>query len=357
MKNIKIFLITILLFIITSCSSNKENYINATVIRIISNVTLLDDKSNSQSKITKIEVELDSGERVIIAQESNTNRSIGTPEEGDKVVLSEQIVDENKTAYQIIDMKRSGNTYFAIAFFVLCMSIIGGARGLIFFGILLFIFFVLVYMVLPLISLGISPILLTLALSIFISWLINFLIQNNSKKQNLSITSNFLSLIIVTVFAYIFSKYGSFSSFLTKETTSSFIQKITPAGFIASSIILTSLGGIINVCTATLNLSNEVNKNFPKANSQKLMMNLLKYSRQSVFMNFIFIFTIYLGLAMPVMAYKYDVLTLNSFINTDIISFYLIAVSIGGLGIISSSLITSFLSTNFILEERKKTKS
>ncbi|MEK7434012.1 MAG: YibE/F family protein [Cyanobacteriota bacterium] len=354
MKFKKLLSTIFLLIILVSCSSNKENYLDAKVIRIISNVTMQDEKANVQNRITKIEIELSTGERVVINQESNSQRAIGTPEEGDNVVLSEQIVDENKTAYQIIDMQRSGNTWFAIIFFVIVMSVTGGVRGLVFFLILAFIFLLLIYVILPLISFGISPVILTLLLSLFISWIINFLIQNNTKKVKLSIISNFSSLIVITLFSYIFAKFGSFGSFLTKEMTSTIIQKITPASFIASSIILTSLGGIINVSTSTLNLANEVNKNFPNADSNKLILNMIKYSRQAVFMNFLFIFTIYLGLAMPVMAYKYDVLTLNSFINTDIISFYLIAVSIGGLGIISSSLITSVLSANFIINTRKK---
>lgn len=353
-------LLILLLPFVFSCSSNREKYIDARVTKIISNITFEDENSNLQNKITKIEVEILSGEEkgktALINQELNPNRIIGVPEEGDRVMLSEQIAEENKPLFQIVDTKRSTNTWIAILFFVLCMGAVGGVTGLIFFGLLAFIFVLLIYIILPLISIGINSVLLTFILAIFISTIINFLIQNSKKKLRISIISNIISILVVAIFAYIFSKFGSFGSFITKETTSTFVQRITPAGFIASSIILTALGGIINVGISTLNLANEVNKNYPKADFNMLMINMIKYSRQQIFINFLFIFTIYIGLAMPVMASKYDTLSLNSFINTDIISFYLIAVSIGGLGIITSSLVTCFFGVQFIIESRKKNK-
>lgn len=353
-------LITLILTFVFSCSSNRENYIDARVTKIISNITFEDENSNLQNKITKIEVELLSGEEkgkvAVINQELSSNKLIGIPEEGDHLMLSEQLAEENKPLYQIVDTKRSTNTWVAILFFVICMGAVGGITGLIFFGVLAFIFVLLIYVILPLISIGINSVLLTFILAIFISTLINFLIQNSRKKLRISIISNIISILVVSIFAYIFSKFGSFGPFITKETTSTFVQRITPAGFIASAIILTSLGGIINVGISTLNLANEVNKNFPKADFNSLLVNMIKYSRQQIFINFLFIFTIYLGLAMPVMASKYDSLSLNSFINTDIISFYLIAVSIGGLGIITSSVVTCFFGAQFIIESRKKTK-
>lgn len=353
-------LIILILPFVFSCSSNRENYIDARVTKIISNITFEDENSNLQNKVTKIEVELLSGEEkgkiAVISQELSSNKLIGIPEEGDHLMLSEQLAEENKPLYQIVDTKRSTNTWVAILFFVICMGAVGGITGLIFFGLLAFIFVLLIYVILPLISIGINSVLLTFVLAVFISTLINFLIQNSRKKLRISIISNIISILVVSIFAYIFAKFGSFGPFITKETTSTFVQRITPAGFIASAIILTALGGIINVGISTLNLANEVNKNFPKADFNSLLVNMIKYSRQQIFINFLFIFTIYLGLAMPVMASKYDSLSLNSFINTDIISFYLIAVSIGGLGIITSSVVTCFFGAQFIIESRKKTK-
>lgn len=360
LKNIKnrylLLSITMLLsFLLFSCSSeqvsnNKEQYTEGRVEKIISNLTIQDKDMNIENQTAKIQIMIlngaDKDKEIVINQQMIPNpNNIAIPDPGDVVILSEMGLNNGDIGLQIIDVRRSNTTWMAIAFFIICLCAIGGIKGLVFAGLLILMFAITVFILFPLISFGISPVFLTLIFSFFVSLLINFFLTNTKEKLRQNVISNFISLFVVTVFSYIFSKYGAFGSLIEKESIGAVTQNISASGFIASAIILTSLGGIINVAYSTSNLSKDVKKTKPKAEANEIFYATLKYSRPSVFINFLFIFLIYLGLALPVLISRYNVSPIQTIVNLDIISFYLIATSIGGLGIITSSLISCAISS------------
>ncbi|MBC7475624.1 MAG: YibE/F family protein, partial [Candidatus Sericytochromatia bacterium] len=289
-------LVFILSMFIYSCSSNNsESYTEAKVINVISSLTVEDKNSNIENQSTKILVKVLSGvdkdKEVVINQQSPNNpNNIGIPESGDIVILSESILSTGDSALQIVDVRRSNITLLAIVFFIVCLCAIGGIKGLIFAGLLFFIFLLVVFVLFPLISYGLSPLILTFVFACFVSGLINFFTANSKEKLKMIILSNVCSLFIVTIFAYIFAKAGAFGSLLAKESINIFSQEISAGGFIASAIILTSLGGIINVGISTFNLNKDVRKAKPKAHNNEIFYSTLKFSRPSVFINFLFIF-------------------------------------------------------------------
>ena len=117
-------------------------------------------------------------------------------------------------------------------------------------------------------------------------------------------------------------------------------------GFIASSIILSSLGGIISVCKSTFNIANLNQRKVKKTKKVDLFYAILKQARPSIFINFLFIFFIYLGLGLPLLMSKYQTNSITSILNFDSISFYLITTSISGLGLISACLSSIFIFIN-----------
>jgi uncharacterized membrane protein len=352
---ISIIITVIFSVILFSCSKQEDSYkqsqyIEAKVLKIVSGIRFKDEQTKYESGQAKIMVKILSGEDIdkeVLITQDLTQSNMGLPEVNSTVILSESLVGEDTSALQIVDVKRNHVTLLAIALFIICLGAIGGLKGLIFFSILASLFLITFYILFPLIAYGFSPVILTFGFSAFIITIINFLTSKSKENMNLTLISNLISLTVVTIFAYFFAKMGSFSSLIYKESGEFVSASIRTGGFIASAIILTSLGGIINVSSTTFNTaSNIMRKNSKnKVKFSKIAYDTLKYVRPSIFINFLFIFLIYLGLSLPILMAKSYSVSVQSIINADTISFYLIAVSIGGLGLITSGLASIFMSS------------
>lgn len=365
LKVFKFILPLLFMVFISSCaqdiSEGREPFIEARVIKILSSLTIQDKEQHIESQETRILVLILNGpdknrELVIKQQLRPGSRDIAVPNSGDRVILAETVLPEGIAALQIVDYKRSNTTWLAICLFVIFLGVIGGIKGVIFFAFLALIFLITIFIIFPLISFGISPVLLTLLFSTLISCMINFVIHNSPDKFRMIVLSNFISLSVVTIFAYFLAGAGSFSTLLSRENIGIANYEIDAGAFIASAIILAALGGIINVSIFTFDHANDVRKLIPKADLPKLTLSTLKYSRPSVFVNFLFIFLIYMGLALPVLVTRYKIFSVQSIINLDIISFYLIATTIGGLGIITSSIVSAYLSSNLLINSKARVK-
>jgi uncharacterized membrane protein len=360
--NFKIIFLLILFFT-CSCqpdiSEGKEPYIEARVLKILSSLTLQDKDQKIESQETRILVKIlngpDRNKELIVNQQLNPgNRNVAIPAPGETVILAETILPGGVAALQITDYRRSNTTWLAIILFVICLGIIGGLKGLIFFGFLALIFLITIFIIFPLIAFGISPVILTLMMATLISFMINFVIHNSIEKFRMIVLSNFISLFIVTLFAYFLARAGSFSTLLSRENIGISNYEIDAGAFIASSIIMAALGGIINVSVFTFDHASDVRKMMPKADLPTLIYSTIIYSRPSIFLNFLFIFLIYMGLALPILVTRYKIISVQSIINLDIISFYLICTTIGGLGIITSSIVSCLLSSYFLVNKKAK---
>lgn len=356
LKSLLPIVFTVLLSVtLLSCSKQedsyqKSQYIEAKVLKIVSGIRVKDEQNKYESGQAKVMVKILSGEdtdKEILITQDLTQNNMGLPEVNSTVILSESLVGEDTSALQIVDVKRNHITLLAIVLFIVCLGAIGGVKGLIFFSILASLFLITFYILFPLIAYGFSPVILTFGFSIFIIGIINFLTSKSKENMTLTFLSNLISLTLVTIFAYFFAKMGSFSSLIYKESGEFVSASIRTGGFIASAIILTSLGGIINVSSTTFNTaSNIIKRNGKnKISFSKIAYDTLKYVRPSIFINFLFIFLIYLGLSLPILMAKSYSISVQSIINADTISFHLIAVSIGGLGLITSGITSIFMSS------------
>jgi uncharacterized membrane protein len=356
-------LFLILIIFLCSCSSessletNASPYIEAKVLNIISSITLQDQQFNTETQKTRIQVKIlngsDKDKEIVITQELRANgKEMGIPRIGDTVILEETAVGDGTSALQITDYKRNGVVFFSFILFIAFLCITCGIKSLIFLGVISAILVITAFILLPLLSYGISPISLTLVFSCIICTLVNLLIHNFNEKSKSIIVSNFFSLGIVAILAYAFSKAGAFSPLLSGISS----QETDAGSLVASAILLASLGGIINISANSFNLTKDIRKKNPKAELSEIVNTTIKYSKSAIFLNLIFVFMIFIGLSLPVIITKYRVYPFLSIINQDIISFYIIALSISGLGIMTSNVATSIVSAYSLLNVRDESR-
>ncbi len=353
------YLIIFLFIFISSCSSTEsistDNYVEAQVINVMSSLTIENGNMGVENQSARIVVKILSGtekdKEVIINQQLIPKiNDIAIPDSGDIVVLSETILSDGNSALQIIDIKRSGIALFSIFLLFVVMAIFGGAKGIVFSILLILIFFSMNYILFPIISLGMSPIFFTFICTTLLGALMAFLIHSKEKVK-VAIFSNSVSLFIVAIFAYIFSRYGAFGSILSRNSVAIINQEINVSSLIASAILVTSLGVIMNINLLVFN--NKDNKSILNKSPDNFV-SMLNSIRPSAFINILFISLIYMGLSLPILFSKSSVSSLRSMINTDIITFYMITISLNGLGIIISAVISCFLNQYILSIETSK---
>ena len=128
---------------------------------------------------------------------------------------------------------------------------------------------------------------------------------------------------------------------MSRNSVSIVSQEINVGSLIASAILLSTSGLVINMNLLVFN--NKENKGL-LTRSDNNFSTLLNSVRPTAFIHVLFVSVIYMGLSLPILFSKSAVSSLRSMINTDIITFYMVAVSISGIGIISSAVISCFIS-------------
>ncbi len=346
----------LILILLSSCSSepdlivNSPSHTEAKVINIISSITLQDQEFNLETQKTKILVKIlkgnDKDKEIVITQQLISNgKEMGIPRIGDTVILTESPLGDGTSALQITDYKRNGITLTAFLIFAVFLCLTGGIKSIIFFGVIIFILLITAFILLPLFSYGISPITLTFLFSLILCTLVNLLIYNFNEKSKNIILSNFFSLFVVTIFAYIFASSGAFSPLLSGI----YAQGTNAGSIIASAILLSSVGGIINISANSFNLTKDIKKRNQDADILDIVITTIRYSKSSLFLNLFFVSFIFIGLSLPVLIARYKIYSFASIINQDILSFYIIALSISGLGIIIANITTSVFSAYTLL--------
>lgn len=344
------YIITFSLLFLFSCSKTEDikhndNYVEAKVLEIMSSLTIEDKNFGVENQTARILVKITSGidkdKEVVINQQLIPKiNDLPIPDVGDNVVLSETILSGGDSALQITDTKRKSIAIFSIILLFIIMAVIGSVKGIVFAVLLISIFFLTNYILFPLISLGLSPIFLSFIACNILSILFVSLIHSKEKVKP-AIISNFISLLIVSIISYIFSKFGAFGSLLSRDSVTIVNQNINVSSLIASSILFATLGVIISMNIFVFNNSKDTKK--LKTESKESISNIIASVRPTMFINILFVFLIYLGLGLPILYTRSLNASLSSTINTDIVTFYIVATSISGIGIITSALISSYL--------------
>lgn len=355
------YIITIFLLVLVSCSKteniqNNDNYVEAKVLEIMSSLTIEDQSLGVENQTARILVRITSGvekdKEVVINQQLVPKiNDITIPDVGDSVVLSETILSSGDSALQIVDTKRKSIAIFSIFLLFTIMAIVGGVKGIVFAVLLVGIFFLTNYILFPLISFGLSPIILSLIACNILSILFVSLIHSKEKIKP-AIISNSISLFVVGIISYIFTKFGSLGSLLARDSVTIVNQNIKVSSLISSSILFATLGVIISINLFVFNITKDSKK--IKTDNKESIKNIINAVRPTMFINILFVFLIYLGLGLPVLYTKYLSTSLSATLNTDIITFYIVATSISGIGIIVSAFISCYF--HFYIQKNETIK-
>lgn len=388
-KNTIIYISTILfsiIFIITGYNINKtnfndENYQKSYKAQVISiddkEVETLDYGYESMSSTTikfKAKISGDDIEDSTIEAIQYIDENIAVnPKEiepGDNILLSSLLSRTGEEeVWTFIEYDRSNTLIWLLISFFVLLIVFGHKKGvntiisLIFTCLAIFMVFV------PSILKGNNIYLNSTIVSVFIIFM-NLLIINGANKKTLcAIVGNLGGLFIAGLFALIISKFLHLTGLIDEE--SMFLLMINPdkpidlIAILWSSIVIGSLGAVMDVSMSIASAMNELSENMINKNFKTMLKSGLNIGQDAIGTMTNTLILAYIGSSLSVVlllvVYYKDILLL---FNLEMIVFEVMQAIIGSMGILFAIPITSFFAAyvynhnnkNFILSENELKK-
>lgn len=169
---------------------------------------------------------------------------------------------QNSLYVNVYSFDRSHIIYAIVVFFLMSLWIVGGKQGFNSAIALIFTFICIIFLFLPMIYKGVSPILSAMIISILITIVAMYLIGGWSSKTMTAIIGTISGVIISGIFAFIFSWLTHISGYnvsdieqlvYLEQMTSIHIGELMYAG-----ILISTLGAIMDVAMSISSTLNEI---------------------------------------------------------------------------------------------------
>ena len=202
-------------------------------------------------------------------------------QEGMEVVLAIYEQDGKIEDINISSYKRSKVLIILTALFVLVTLIVGKFKGLKSLVSLMFTGTSIVYLMLPMIFKGVSPIIAAVIVVALSTAVTLTLISGFNKKTLVSVIGTLSGVILSTIIAFVFGKYANLSGITMEDAESMFYlaeySDLKIQGIMFASIIIAALGAVMDVAvslTSAIFELYEVNNKLSIADLIKSGMNI-----------------------------------------------------------------------------------
>ena len=202
-------------------------------------------------------------------------------QEGMEVVLAIYEQDGQIEDINISSYKRSNVLIILTALFVLVTLIVGKFKGLKSLVSLMFTGTSIVYLMLPMIFKGVSPIIAAVIVVALSTAVTLTLISGFNKKTLVSVIGTLSGVILSTIIAFVFGKYANLSGITMEDAESMFYlaeySDLKIQGIMFASIIIAALGAVMDVAvslTSAIFELYEVNNKLSIADLIKSGMNI-----------------------------------------------------------------------------------
>lgn len=355
-------------FIADKLSKNVE-YCKATVTSII-NESLEKDQylDNVQIGSQTISLEISSGDlkgneyEIVnrISRLYNYKVSKGT-----KVIVGIYRKDGEISDISIYSYDRSGALIGIISIFLAVIIIIGGIRGLKAIVSLIFTIVSIIYLMIPLMLRGVTPIFSAIIIAILSVVITMILISGKSKKTIVAILGTILGVIISGTIALIFGKLAHLSG-ITMEDAENIMYiaegtglKVT--GIMFAGILVASLGAVMDVAMSISSSVFEIYEINQNRSSKELFISGMNIGRDVIGTMANTLILAFAGGSLTTLLMIFTSnMTADQLFNIDIVGTEIIQGVAGSIGIVLTvpitALIASYLYKNDIRNKHKNYK-
>lgn len=281
-------------------------------------------------------------------------------EVGTKVIV---IVSENSSSniVTVYSRDRTSVIYGFSLIFAAVVCIIGGKKGAKAVLSLIFAFICIGYLMFPLIYQGISPIMITIVVSVLTTVVTLGLLGGISSKTLSAIIGTTCGVVISAVAALIFGKAAGISGYNVSDIeTLNYVgqnSSIQIGQLLFSGIIISSLGAVMDVGMSIASTIQEIHDTNPSLSRKQVFLSGIHVGQDMMgTMTNTLIFA-YVGgsLTTLIINYAYD-LSYRQLANSYIIGIEIMQGLSGSLGVVLTVPITAFVAS-FLIGKKKKMKT
>lgn len=290
----------IIIFAVAAYLINKNTHINkiqqregifyekAIVTKVLKNDLDFHEETGFLVGRQTLEVLITTGElkgQTLTANNDVTYTNNHLSEAGTKLIVQIS-VSGDLTVASVDTYDRMDSLIIVVIIFSAVLCIVGGKKGVKALMALVFTFVSIFFIFIPLIYQGISPILASIVLAIGATFVTMMLIDGWNAKTVSAIIGTVICVIIAGALAMTFGSMAKISDY-TLDASDTLIlisryNKFKIEGLLFSSILIASLGAIMDVSISVASTINEVYENNPVASKKALFKSGLNVGRDMI---------------------------------------------------------------------------
>lgn len=262
--------------------TDGRTFEKARVVSIVKD-NLLSDGSRAGAQ--EIEVEIRTGEHkgeILNATSSSSYLYGANCKVGTKVIVIISEADDYMTV-SVYNYDRGYQLYAIIGFFLIVLGLIGGKKGWKSALGLVFTFGCIVFIFLPLVYRGCSPIFSATIVVALVTVVVMYLIDGFTAKSICAMAGTILGVGIAAVFAWIFGKMSHISGYNVSDIESLVYigQKtyIDVGELMFAGILISALGAVMDVAMSVSSTINEIYEKRPELSQKELFLSGLHVGR------------------------------------------------------------------------------
>ncbi|OUQ66709.1 YibE/F family protein [Eubacterium sp. An11] len=284
-----------------------------------------------------------------------------TCEVGMKVIAIVSISDGNNLV-TVYSQDRSMAIYGFVAFFVLCVCLVGGWKGFKSILSLAFTGVTILFILFPLMYRGYSPILMSVIICTIATIFSMAMIGGLSTKTVAATIGTVIGVVASAVAAMVFGHFAGIGGYNVSDVENLiYVQQITSikvGELLFAGIIISALGAVTDVGVSVASTVQEIHNTDPHLGKRKLFMSGIHVGRDMMGTMVDTLILAYVGTALSTLVtnYAYD-LSYNQLINSNNIGIEIMQSLAGSLGIVLAVPITAFVAVELIYRKPKTEKA
>ncbi len=357
MKKIFIFIFFLLPFLFFSRFSYAQEFTEETLEAKINNVieekTIIENGEKHIYQRLNLTVNKGSLKDKQIVVEAGDIQIVGQQvfKKGDRVLVSYSKDIEGNDVFYITDFIRRIPLLILFLIFSLLTVLIGRIRGVMSLVGLGVTFFVILFIILPLIYKGVDPVLVSIGGSFIIIPITFFLSHGLNKKTLIAVLATIVSLILVGILAKVFILFSTLSGFASEEASFIFVAKdgqVNLQGILLAGIIIGTLGILDDITVSQASIVQELKKANPSMKPKKIFSSAMSVGQDHIASMVNTLVLVYTGASLPLLLLFID----NPHPFTEIINYQIVAEEVvrtlvGSIGLVFAVPITTFLAVRF----------
>ena len=270
---------------------------------------------------------------------------------GDMVLVSLTKKEDGSEVYYLVDFVRTGPLLFLLVVFVVLVLVIGGWQGLTSLLGLGISFLVVVFFLIPQLSLGRSPILIATITSFLIIPVTFYPSHGFNRKTTVAIGGTLVSLLFTIFLSSLMIDAAKLSGFVSEEA--GFLQAIKPGkfnwpGLLLAGMIVGVLGVLDDVTVSQAAVVQQLWETNPQLSFQEIFLRAMKIGKDHIASMVNTLILVYAGAALPLLLLFYqNPHPLGEIINYEIVAEEIVRMLTGSIGLILAVPLTTLLAVHF----------